>query len=149
MKSLFDQATAEEVKQRMAHLQPESQHLWGKMSAAQMLAHCSVGIEVSLGDKFNRQVLLGKIFGRFAKASLFSGKPMGHSLPTAKNYVVADDRELNAEREKLTGLIDRFQAGGPAGCTNNPHAFFGRLLASEWAILNYIHLDHHLKQFGV
>jgi hypothetical protein len=50
MRSLFEKATAEELKQRMAKLMPETQRQWGKMSAAQMLAHCSVGMEVSLGD---------------------------------------------------------------------------------------------------
>jgi hypothetical protein len=49
----------------------------------------------------------------------------------------------------LRGLIDRFVASGPAGCTNHPHSFFGRLTPEEWAILMYKHLDHHLRQFGV
>jgi len=50
---------------------------------------------------------------------------------------------------RLAGLIDRFAAGGPAGCTQHPHSFFGPLTPDEWAILMYKHLDHHLRQFGV
>jgi LPS sulfotransferase NodH len=49
----------------------------------------------------------------------------------------------------LRGLIDRFAAAGPQGCTKNPHSFFGRLTPQEWATLMYKHLDHHLRQFGV
>jgi len=56
---------------------------------------------------------------------------------------------LGTERERLSGLIDKFAAGGAAGCTKNPHSFFGRLTPEEWAILMYKHLDHHLRQFGV
>ena len=149
MKSLFEKATAEELKQRMAKLTPETPRLWGKMSAAQMLAHCSVAMEVSLGDRVLRQVWLGKLFGKRAKASMLSGKPVGHNMPTDKAYLVKDERDLNVERERLAGLIDRFQAGGPEGCTKHPHSFFGPMTPKEWSELNTIHLDHHLQQFGV
>ena len=43
MKHLFEVAAVEEVKERMAHLRPDSERLWGKMSPAQALAHCSAG----------------------------------------------------------------------------------------------------------
>jgi hypothetical protein len=61
----------------------------------------------------------------------------------------ADERDLGKERERLLGLIDKFAAGGAAGCTKNPHSFFGKMTPEEWAILMYKHLDHHLRQFGV
>jgi hypothetical protein len=149
MRSLFDPAAAEELKERMAKLTPSIERLWGKMSVAQMLAHCSAAMEVSVGDRVMRQVLIGRVFGKRAKASLLSGKPMSRNLPTDKTYVVKDDRDLDVERQRLTALIDRFVAGGPEGCTKHPHSFFGRMPAEDWAALNYVHLDHHLKQFGV
>ena len=63
--------------------------------------------------------------------------------------MIADERDLGAEREKLTGLIERFSAGGVGGCTKHPHSFFGKMTPEEWAVLMYKHLDHHLRQFGV
>jgi hypothetical protein len=149
MRSLFEKATAEELKQRMAKLMPETQRQWGKMSAAQMLAHCSVGMEVSLGDLVLQQVWLGKLFGKRAKASMMSGKPVRRNMPTDQAYLVKDERDLNVERTKLAGLIDRFQAAGPEGCTKHSHSFFGPMTPEEWSELNYIHLNHHLEQFGV
>ena len=59
-----------------------------------------------------------------------------------------DDRDLAREKDRLTAIIDRFAAGGPAVCTPQPHAFFGKLTPQEWAILMYKHLDHHLRQFS-
>jgi hypothetical protein len=53
------------------------------------------------------------------------------------------------ERQRLSGLIDRSAAAGPAGCTTHPHSFFGSLTPVEWAEFMYVHLDHHLRQFGV
>jgi hypothetical protein len=73
---------------------------------------------------------------------------MRRNSPTVPDLVIAEERDLDTERDRLTSLIDRFVAAGPAGCTTHPHSFFGRMTPREWAILMYKHLDHHLRQFG-
>ena len=149
MKNLFEPATTEEVKQRMARLKPDSERQWGKMRPAQALAHCSVGMEVSVGLKFPSRNLIGRLIGRRVLKTFLAGKPFPRNSPTDKSYVVKDERDFSVERQRLLELIDRFAGGGPAGCTNHPHSFFGHLTPQEWAALNYMHLDHHLRQFGV
>ena len=74
---------------------------------------------------------------------------MPRNAGTDKSLVVADERDLVAEKERLVGLIDRYTTGGPGVCTKHPHFFFGPLTPEEWAALMYQHLDHHLRQFGV
>ena len=150
MKNLFEAATVEEVKERVAHLRPDSERLWGKMSAAQAVAHCSAGLEWAVGDKTPPRVWLGRIMGWMVKPLVFrNDEPMRRNTPTVKGLVVEDERNLGMERARLCGLIDRFAMAGTAGCTTHPHSFFGRLTPKEWAILMYKHLDHHLRQFGV
>jgi hypothetical protein len=150
MKNLFDAARVAEVKERLAHLTPESGRLWGTMTPAQAVAHCAAALELAVGDKPSPRMLLGRLFGRIVKPlALGNDEPMRRNTPTVTGLAVKDDRDLDAEREKLRGLIDRFAAGGPQGCTPHPHAFFGRLTPEEWAVLSYKHLDHHLRQFGV
>jgi hypothetical protein len=150
MKNLFEAGRAEEVKQRIAKMKPESARQWGKMSPAQALEHCSRGVEMALGDKTPPRVLIGRLLGWIVKPKLMGNdEPLRRNSPTAKELVVKDERDLLTERARLCGLIDRFAAGGPAGCTAHPHAFFGPLTPDEWAILMYKHLDHHLRQFGV
>jgi len=150
MKNLFEAARAGEVKQRIAKLRPDSERLWGKMNPAQALEHCSRGMEMALGDKTPPRVLVGRIMGWMVKLKVMGNEePMRRNSPTAKELVVQDERDLVTERARLCGLIDRFAAAGPKGCTTHPHAFFGRLTPEEWAILMYKHLDHHLRQFGV
>ncbi|MGH9648506.1 MAG: DUF1569 domain-containing protein [Bryobacteraceae bacterium] len=150
MKNLFEAARAAEVKERTAQLRPESGPLWGKMNAAQALAHCSLGIEWALGDRIPPRMLIGRILGRIVKPMVLGNdQPMRRNSPTAKDLVVQDERDLETERRRLCGLIDRFIAAGPEGCATHPHSFFGRLTAQEWATLMYKHLDHHLRQFGV
>ncbi len=150
MKNLFEAARVVEVKQRIAQMKPDSARQWGKMSPGQALEHCSRGIEMALGEKNLPRVFIGRILGPIVKSRVMANdEPIRRNAPTAKELVVQDERDLGTERARLCGLIDRFAAAGPAGCTAHPHAFFGRLTPDEWAILMYKHLDHHLRQFGV
>jgi hypothetical protein len=150
MKNLFEAAAVEEVKERLERLRPDSGRLWGKMNAAQAMAHCSAGLELATGDRLPPRKLLGRIIGGLVKPmALGNDEPMRRNTPTVKDLVVQDERDLEIERKRLSALIDRFAAAGPEGCTTHPHSFFGRLTPREWAILMYKHLDHHLRQFGV
>jgi hypothetical protein len=150
MKNLFEASRVEEVKERMARLRLDSEPLWGRMNAPQALAHCSAAVEWAVGDRIPPRMFLGRIMGRIVKPMVFrNDEPMRRNSPTAKDLVVQDKRDLGTERERLRGLIDRFAAAGPNGCTTHPHSFFGRLTPEEWATLMYKHLDHHLRQFGV
>jgi len=150
MKNLFETASVKEVNQRMGNLTPESSRQWGKMNAAQAIAHCAAGLELALGDRTPPRHFLGRVIGGIIKPMVLGDdKPMRRNSPTVKGLVVQDERDLAKERERLRGLIDRFAAAGPEGCTMHPHSFFGRLTPDEWAVLMYKHLDHHLRQFGV
>ena len=50
MKNLFDATVANQVKTRLGKLEPQSERRWGKMTAAQMLAHCSVSMQWAVGE---------------------------------------------------------------------------------------------------
>ena len=150
MKNMFEAVYVEDIKDRLQQLQPDSKPLWGTMNAAQAVAHCSLGVEMATGDLRPPRVMIGRILGPMIKSkALGDDEPIRKNSPTAKALVVQDYRDLAAERERLTQLIDQFFAAGPQGCTNHPHAFFGTLSPEQWAILMYKHLDHHLRQFSV
>lgn len=150
MKSLYDSESVTEVKRRLAALRSDSAPLWGRMNVAQAMAHCVVGLESATGDRAIKRVFIGRLLGRFVKPMMVrDDKPMKRNSPTAPEFVVADERNLDIERERVAGLVDRFVAAGKSGCTTNPHAFFGPMTPDEWGILMYKHLDHHLRQFGV
>jgi hypothetical protein len=150
MKNLFEVARVDEVKQRMTQLRPDSRRLWGKMNAAQAVAHCTSGLELALGDRRPPRLLIGRIIGPIIKSKAFrEDEPMRRNSPTVQGLVVRDERDLDTERQRLCKMIDRFAAAGPQGCTAHPHSFFGRLTPEEWSMWMYKHLDHHLQQFGV
>ena len=127
-KNLFDATVANEVKTRLANLEPQSKKRWGKMTAAQMLAHCSVSMQWAVGEVVpEKGALPARLIGRLVKPMVFRNEdPLRKNSPTAKSLIVADERDFDKEREQLLGLIDKFTVGGAAGCTKNPHSFLGR-----------------------
>ena len=149
MKTLFNPADRTSIEARIRVLTPESQRLWGKMDAAQMLCHCQRPIETAVGDKPMKQAFIGKIIVPFIRNSIFSEKPFGKNSPTDPTFVVADERALDTERDQLLKLIDRFVAQGPDSAGKQTHSFFGKLTGAEWGELMHKHIDHHLQQFGV
>ena len=150
MKDLFDAEAAMQINERIRRVEAGSKRQWGKMNAAQTLAHCATTMEWAVGDSFAPRMFVGRILGSLVKFKVLKDdSAMKRNAPTAKSLVVADERDLRKERERLCALIDRFSQGGPQYCTRHAHPFFGPLTPEEWARLMYKHLDHHLRQFGV
>ena len=104
---------------------------------------------MAVGELELKRGLIGILFGKLAKKKLAGPKPFDRGLPTAPAFVVRDARVFADERARLTALVARFGAQGPSVLSNEPHPFFGPLTAAEWDLLQWKHLDHHLRQFGV
>jgi hypothetical protein len=149
MKSLFNAADNQEVLNRINRLSPGTKQLWGKMTVAQMLAHAQTTLQVALGERKLKGGLLGFLFGRIAKKKLSGDKPFKQNLPTAPSFVVKDERNFEEEKEKLIDLVKRFGSHDPEEIAKRAHPFFGKMSVNEWDNLQWKHLDHHLRQFGV
>jgi hypothetical protein len=83
-----------------------------------------------------------------AKKNIVSEQPFKHNLPTMNEARIKNDRDFETEKTALIECVKRFTAG-PDVLTKKPHPFFGPLTVDEWNTLQYKHLDHHLRQFGV
>jgi transposase InsO family protein len=149
MQNLFQPDAAAEVISRIDKLQPATQHQWGKMDVAQMMAHCSATLDMASGRVVLPRMLIGRILGPFVRHVFTDEKPFSKNGPTNKNLVIADKRDFAREQEQLKTRVRQFHAGGEAQCTKHPHPFLGPITPPEWATGMYKHLDHHLRQFGV
>lgn len=149
MQSLFQPEAVAEVISRIDKLQPATQHQWGKMDVAQMMAHCSATLDVACGRVVLPRMFIGRILGPFVRPAFTSDKPYSRNAPTDKKFVIADKRDFAREQEQLKTRVREFQEGGEEKCTTHPHSFFGPLTPQQWATGMYKHLDHHLRQFGV
>jgi hypothetical protein len=148
MKTLFDPVDRDAIQTRLMALKPDSLRLWGKMNPAQMLCHCAIALEAGTGDRPMKQKLIGKLLMPFFRSSILGEKPFSRNAPTDPAFVVADEREFAAERERLLKLVERFVQNGQEQAGKQIHAFFGKMTGAEWGELMYKHLDHHLQQFG-
>lgn len=149
MKSLFNPSDVSEILERIEKLTPESQRKWGKMNVAQMLAHCNKSTETAMGKNFMKMLFIGRIIGSFLKPKVLGEQPFGKKSPTDKSYVFPEDCNFEIEKSKAIASINSFFEGGPSKCTTYPHPFFGKFTPEEWAVFQWKHLDHHLRQFGV
>jgi hypothetical protein len=149
MKSLLNPGDNQNAIKRVNAINKDTMPLWGKMNAAQMMAHISEAFKLTLGDMVCKRVFLGYIFGKIAKRKILSKEPFAKNLPTVPGFIINDNRDLELERERLIQLLKRYKVVFNEGINPGPHPFFGQLTPTEWDLLTTKHLDHHLKQFGV
>jgi len=76
IKNLFEPAVKQEIIERINKLNPQTQPLWGKMNAGQMLAHLKMPMGVAVGVHKLPRTLFGRIVGPLAKPMMYSEKPL-------------------------------------------------------------------------
>jgi hypothetical protein len=145
---LFERKAYGNILERLEKLSPQSQSQWGEMDVAQMLAHVAGFLELAMSDKKVTQAFIGRIFGSMAKRQ-FLTKAVPKNVGTLSTLKISDQRDFQKEKERLQRVLEQFYQGGEAGITQQPHEFFGRMTPNEWSRLQYLHIDHHFRQFSV
>lgn len=148
--NIFSKEVSEGVIDRINQLSPNSQPLWGKMNVAQMFAHCCVAYEMVYTDKHPKpSFFMGFILKNFVKRMVVSPKPYPKSSKTAPAFLVSDEKNFEAEKQRLIDYIRETEVLGSYIFDGKKSLSFGHLSANEWNNMFYKHIDHHLKQFGV
>lgn len=147
MKTIFNDKDYSELLKRAESLQPDSPRQWGKMNVAQMMAHVSRTIELSLGLA-SAPSESNFIFRWFLKPLVVGPRPVKKNSPTSKAFLITDEREFQIENPRLLENLRAAKARGPHGQWS-PSVAFGPLTPDEWGRLTYKHMDHHLRQFAV
>ncbi len=149
MKSLFEENTLNEVIDRISQLGPEVERIWGKMELAQMLSHCQNPLALAMGkQKLKKPNPIMRLIFKSFKTSMYNDKLWKPNLPTVKEYKVETEKDFETEKKKLLQLVRDFHEYK----TKNhwePHPSFGNFTHDQWGQMQYKHLDHHLRQFGV
>lgn len=149
METLFDVTCRDRFLARIDRLRPDSARAWGKMDAAQALAHCALGIEAATGDAKLTRPLLARLMGPLFKGWVLGPKPFSRNSPTHPLLVMNSPKDFAREKARLVASIRKFHDAGPASAARYEHGFVGRLTGEEWGRVQHKHLDHHLSQFGV
>ncbi len=148
--NIFSPEVTATLIDRIERLKPDLSPKWGKMNAAQMLAHCNVSYEMAFENKHAKpNFFLRFILGTFIKPVVVNETPFKQGSRTAPAFIIADERDFNAEKKRLIDYIHKTEALGAAGFDQKESLSFGKLTSTEWNNLFYKHLNHHLSQFGV
>lgn len=150
MKSIFNKDAYNEILARLEHLSENSQAKWGKMNVSQMLIHCQKPIKIAFDEEtVQKPNFLMKLMIKFFKPTLYNDKPWKQGLPTAKEFVIKDDKDFETAKNDLKQLVSRMHENEADFKPSKNHPIFGKMESWMWGQSAYKHLDHHLTQFGV
>jgi hypothetical protein len=170
MKSLSCATDLADIRARIALVGAEDIHLWGSMTAPQMLCHLRDAFTGALGQlgpapvqgsslpapaykptanpifKSIYNPIFKSIFKSLALWLPFKWPPGVRTPPRIDQRIGGTPpAEFEADRAALLRKLDEF-AGGAGPWVAHP--MFGVMTAREWMRWGYLHADHHLRQFG-
>ncbi|HET7294707.1 MAG TPA: DUF1569 domain-containing protein [Vicinamibacteria bacterium] len=145
---MFDEACRAAMLKRLGHLAPDAPRRWGRMSAAQMVAHLTDQMHHALGDSpvAPRRGVLRWPPVRYASIYLLPW-PKGRIKGPSEAFLT-QPTSWDEDVGTLVTLVERFAARGPGGRWPD-HALFGGMSGTDWGVFVHKHFDHHLSQFGV
>ena len=148
--SVYDKNVVEEIKNRLNKIQSNTAPLWGKMNASQMLAHINVGYHLSYDESIPKATGLKKIMLKlFVKGIVTNEKPYKKNGRTSPEFVIADERDFDKEKELFNKNLDQVLDDGESFFEGRESISFGAMNAVQWNNQFYKHIDHHFQQFGV
>jgi len=151
MKTLLNAKDKEELIARLQGVRPTSMRLWGKMSAHQMVCHLSDGFKMYMGLKPVSPASLPYPRSLLKWAALWTPIPWPTGFNTApeldQHVGGTQPVQFDHDLRELQRLVDNFTRQ-PRGFQWQAHPHFGKMSEKEWMRLGYLHMDHHLRQFG-
>ena len=150
MKNIFSKRVTNEIISRIKRLKPETQPVWGKMSADQMLAHCCVTYEMIYDDIHPKPGAFKRFLLKlFIKNAVVNEKPYPKNSRTGPQFLITNEKNFNREKERLINYLKQTQQLGESHFDGKSSHSFGPLTSTEWNNMLYKHIYHHLRQFGV
>ena len=137
---------------RLAKAQPTSSRQWGKMSPHQMICHLHDSFQAATGEKTVSAA--GNLLQRTVVKwiGLYAPLPWPRGLPTRPEMDQfvggTPPEEFKNDLERLRVMIERFSRE-PRDFDWHSHPSFGELTTRDWLRWGYLHVDHHLRQFGL
>jgi len=152
VKTLANERDRESILRRLASLQPDSSRQWGRMTPHQAICHLSDSFRVPLGLRETKPVAAGPLKRWFIKwAALYLPLRWPKGIPTMpeNDQLIGGSAPTSFEgdRRELVQLITEFTRPAEA-VAQASHPLFGKIPISQWLRWGYLHMDHHLRQFG-
>jgi len=151
MKTLAQDRYKAEIVRRLRTVRPENVRRWGRMSAHQMLCHLNDSFRVMIGEKPVSDATgpLQRTMMKWIALYLPLPWPAGIRTRPEIDQYCAGTRPVDfaADVAELESLVDLITTGEKS-FDGNVHPIFGRMSQAAWLRWAYLHMDHHLRQFG-
>jgi hypothetical protein len=149
MKSIFDADDNAELVYRVNQLYPDTKALWGQMDPAQMMTHCAASMGIAFGLSKCPRHWIGTLFGNISKKRMLKTQQFDRYMPAHFTLRIEHTCNFDDAKKNFLTIIQTAYTKGEPGLVKYPHPYFGTFEPGEWHQLNWKHLDHHLRQFGV
>ncbi len=151
MKTLARERDKDELLRRLKSVRPDSVRQWGRMSAHEMICHLSDAFRMGIGQK-----PVSRADGLFQRTMLkwvclYVPVLWPRGVPTVPEI---DQRlggttplDFASDVAQLASLVELVTAQ-PRDFNWQSHPIFGSMSERAWLRWGYLHVDHHLRQFG-
>ena len=151
MRTLAHPRDRDEILQRLKRVRPNSVRAWGAMSAHQMVCHLADGLRMLTGQRAvaSNATWIRRTVVKWAALYLPIRWP--HGIPTSPeiHQALGGTRPADFAEDvaQVELLLDLVTAPG-SRFDHRAHPVFGGMSHAAWLRWGYLHLDHHLRQFG-
>ncbi len=152
MKALSDRHCREELITRLKNVRPDTPRGWGKMTAPQMICHVNDSFLGVMGEKA-MEIPRGSSFWPVIKyIALYAPMEWPRGVPTRPEFdqcggAGTPPAQFESDVRCLLETMERF-GRRPRDFEFRPHPMFKAMSEAQWMRWGYLHVDHHLRQFG-
>lgn len=152
MKTLARPRDTAELLRRVRDVRPDNVGRWGRMTAHQMICHLCDASRMALGRKTVSdasgvaQRTIIKWLALYAPVTWRTGILTRPEIDQECGGTKPGD--FRADVKDLEALVDLITTQ-TALVDGRVHPIFGRMSRAAWLRWAYLHMDHHLRQFGV
>jgi hypothetical protein len=153
MKRLDNTEDKATVLDRLRQITPASQRRWGKMTPHQMICHLDDSFKSVIGERTvgaRKSNPVTRLLVRWL--ALYVPIKWPHGIPTMPENDQDRDgtppENFRRDLDSLVTMIERLTSE-QRDFQWHTHPLFGVMSERDWMRWGYLHVDHHLRQFGV
>lgn len=152
MKTMARPADKAEIVRRLKLVRPDSTRRWGRMSPHQMVCHLSDAFRLVTHQKTASPatgLVQSTIIKWIALYAPFPWPPGYQTRPEMdQERGGTTPGDFAADLAALESLVEQV-TNAPKDYDWPAHPIFGEMSESAWLRWAYLHVDHHLRQFGL
>jgi hypothetical protein len=157
MADLLNCTDSAALGRRFSQLRPGTPAQWGQFTAPQMVSHVIQSLGMMAGSVEMTPSPSPWIVRNWPlKHLLIYVMPSPKGLPTSPELlaraslpVESAEEAWSSEIDALGHALESLVVRGQTDARWPDHVAFGPMSGKHWGVLQYRHLDHHLRQFGL